>query len=301
MALQAGVAARSRTTGPRSRPSASLPGGRRPTRTRTRSGSVLRRSCRSWRTAESGMTAPAAGGGRGRRARATRLRPCPGPECCPASSRPPTRSTSAIISARSASGWRCRNPRRVLLRRRPARDHGAAGPGAAAPPVQGRGSAAARGRARPEAVHGVRAEPRPRARRAGLGLSLHDRVRRGQPDGPVQGQVGQKSGADAGQRGAVHLPDPAGRRHPAVPVEPGAGGRGPAAAPGADPGSWRSGSTTGSARRSSCPGRTSSSDVAKITDLQDPSIKMSKSASAPQGIVDVLEDPASIRKKISGR
>ncbi|HUC57403.1 MAG TPA: tryptophan--tRNA ligase [Streptosporangiaceae bacterium] len=40
-------------------------------------------------------------------------------------------------------------------------------------------------------------------------------------------------------------------------------------------------------------------DVAKITDLQDPSIKMSKSASSPQGIVDVLEDPASIRKKIS--
>jgi tryptophanyl-tRNA synthetase len=40
-------------------------------------------------------------------------------------------------------------------------------------------------------------------------------------------------------------------------------------------------------------------DVAKIADLQDPSIKMSKSASSPQGIVDVLEDPASIRKKIS--
>ncbi|HEX9030594.1 MAG TPA: tryptophan--tRNA ligase [Streptosporangiaceae bacterium] len=39
-------------------------------------------------------------------------------------------------------------------------------------------------------------------------------------------------------------------------------------------------------------------DVAKIADLQDPSIKMSKSASSPQGIVDVLEDPASIRKKI---
>jgi tryptophanyl-tRNA synthetase len=39
-------------------------------------------------------------------------------------------------------------------------------------------------------------------------------------------------------------------------------------------------------------------EVAKIADLQDPSIKMSKSASAPQGIVDVLEDPASIRKKI---
>ena len=40
-------------------------------------------------------------------------------------------------------------------------------------------------------------------------------------------------------------------------------------------------------------------DVAKIADLQDPSIKMSKSASSPQGIVDVLEDPASIRKKIA--
>ena len=41
------------------------------------------------------------------------------------------------------------------------------------------------------------------------------------------------------------------------------------------------------------------SDVAKIADLQDPSVKMSKSASTPQGIIDVLEDPASIRKKIA--
>jgi tryptophanyl-tRNA synthetase len=39
-------------------------------------------------------------------------------------------------------------------------------------------------------------------------------------------------------------------------------------------------------------------EVAKIADLQDPSIKMSKSASAPQGIIDVLEDPAVIRRKI---
>jgi tryptophanyl-tRNA synthetase len=39
--------------------------------------------------------------------------------------------------------------------------------------------------------------------------------------------------------------------------------------------------------------------VAKITDLEDPAVKMSKSASSPQGIIDVLEDPASIRKKIS--
>src|SRR5258707_7013050 len=40
-------------------------------------------------------------------------------------------------------------------------------------------------------------------------------------------------------------------------------------------------------------------DVAKIADLQDPEIKMSKSSSSPQGIVDVLEEPASIRRKIS--
>jgi tryptophanyl-tRNA synthetase len=39
-------------------------------------------------------------------------------------------------------------------------------------------------------------------------------------------------------------------------------------------------------------------EVAKITDLQDPSSKMSKSASSPQGIIDVLEEPAAIRRKI---
>jgi tryptophanyl-tRNA synthetase len=38
--------------------------------------------------------------------------------------------------------------------------------------------------------------------------------------------------------------------------------------------------------------------VAKIADLQDPAIKMSKSSSSPQGIVDVLEEPGSIRRKI---
>ena len=39
--------------------------------------------------------------------------------------------------------------------------------------------------------------------------------------------------------------------------------------------------------------------AARIADLQDPAIKMSKSASSPQGIVDVLDDPAQIRKKIA--
>jgi len=40
-------------------------------------------------------------------------------------------------------------------------------------------------------------------------------------------------------------------------------------------------------------------DVAKITDLQDPAAKMSKSSSSPQGIVDVLDGPDAIRRKIS--
>jgi len=40
-------------------------------------------------------------------------------------------------------------------------------------------------------------------------------------------------------------------------------------------------------------------DVAKITDLDNPTAKMGKSTSSPQGIVDVLEDPASIRRKIA--
>ena len=83
------------------------------------------------------------------------------------------------------------DPRRVLLRRRPARDHGRARPGAAAPAHPGQRRPAARARARPGAVHAVRAVAGARARPAGLGAGLHHRLRRGEPDDPVQGQVGQ--------------------------------------------------------------------------------------------------------------
>ncbi|GAA3135995.1 tryptophan--tRNA ligase [Planomonospora alba] len=38
--------------------------------------------------------------------------------------------------------------------------------------------------------------------------------------------------------------------------------------------------------------------VEKITDLQDPTAKMSKSSSSPGGILDLLEDPGPLRKKI---
>ena len=39
--------------------------------------------------------------------------------------------------------------------------------------------------------------------------------------------------------------------------------------------------------------------VGKITDLQDPSSKMSKSSSSPQGIIDLLDEPDVIRRKIN--
>jgi tryptophanyl-tRNA synthetase len=39
--------------------------------------------------------------------------------------------------------------------------------------------------------------------------------------------------------------------------------------------------------------------VSKIADLQDPVSKMSKSSSSPQGIIDLLDEPAAIRKKIN--
>jgi len=40
-------------------------------------------------------------------------------------------------------------------------------------------------------------------------------------------------------------------------------------------------------------------ETAKIYDLQEPTAKMSKSSSSPQGIIDVLDDPGAIRKKIA--
>ncbi len=39
--------------------------------------------------------------------------------------------------------------------------------------------------------------------------------------------------------------------------------------------------------------------VAKITDLQDPAAKMSKSSSSPLGIIDILDEPDAIRRKIA--
>ena len=40
--------------------------------------------------------------------------------------------------------------------------------------------------------------------------------------------------------------------------------------------------------------------TAKITDLQEPTAKMSKSASGPSGILELLDPPAALRKKVRG-
>ena len=53
--------------------------------------------------------------------RTTTPPPRPSRASCPACSRRATRCTSATTSARWSTGWGCRRPRRVLLRRRPAR------------------------------------------------------------------------------------------------------------------------------------------------------------------------------------
>ena len=109
-----------------------------------------------------------------------------------------------------------------------------------------------------------------------------------------------KRGADACQRRAVHLPDPAGRRHPALPRRPGAGRRGPAPAPGADPGPRAAVQRPVRADVRGA-GPYILKEAAKITDLQDPTVKMSKSASSPQGIIDLLEDPGRSGARSCGR
>jgi tryptophanyl-tRNA synthetase len=49
----------------------------------------------------------------------------------------------------------------------------------------------------------------------------------------------------------------------------------------------------------SLPGAFILADVAKINDLQEPTAKMSKSSSSPQGIVDLLDEPEAVRRKFA--
>ena len=142
-----------------------------------------------------------------------------------------------------------------------------------------------RGRGRPRAVDRCSSSrtSREHAELAWL-LSLPDRLRRGRPHDPVQGQVGASRAPTGTDGGPVHLPRAHGRRHPAlrhrlVPVGEDQRqhlelyARPRAAA-----------STRASARAPpSSPSRTSSRPSAKIYDLQEPTAKMSKSIVERQG------------------
>ena len=124
------------------------------------------------------------------------------------------------------------DPRRLFLRRRPARHHRRPGSrGAATPdagdrrPVPGAGH-----RSGPQ--HRFRAKPRSRAHPAGVGAGLLHRLRAGVADDAVQGQVAAP-GQRLHHRRAVHLPGVAGRRRAGLRHRSGARRRGPAPAPGA--------------------------------------------------------------------
>ena len=94
------------------------------------------------------------------------------------------------------------------------------------------------------------------------------------------------------QRRPVHLPDPAGRRHPAVPGRRGAGGRGPAPAPGADP---RPGAALQHAvrrRPSPCRSRTSSRRPRRSSTCRTRRRRCPSRRRPPNGLIELLEEPA---------
>ena len=78
--------------------------------------------------------------------------------------------------------------RRVLLHRRPARDHRRLRPGRPARAHARPGRDAVRDRARPRPLDGLRAEPRDRARRGGVAALGGGELRAARPDDAVQGE-----------------------------------------------------------------------------------------------------------------
>ena len=134
----------------------------------------------------------------------------------------------------------------------------------------------------------------PEHAQARLGYAVPHRFRRGWSDDAVQGQGREGAGREPRKR-AVHLPHPAGGRHPAVPGRGCPGGRGSASTPGVDPDlgerfNRRYGKTF------VIPKAHIVADAAKVLDLADPTAKMSKSS--PAGCVFLLDPPKTITKKI---
>ena len=226
-----------------------------------------------------------------------RMGPCPtspSRASCPACSRPPTRCTSATTSARCGSGSTCRTVRDVLLRRRPARDHRGARPRRCC--GRGPGSTAAQYLAAgvdPERSDAVRAEPHRRAHPAAVGAGLPHRLRRGQPDDAVQGQVAR---AAAACRWGCSPTRSCRRPTSCSTGRSGCRSARTSASTSSSAATWRSGSTAGSATPSSCPSRTSWREVAKIYDLQSVEKQMSKSIGG-NGVVWLLRRPEGRREE----
>ena len=222
----------------------------------------------------------------------------PGRGCSPASSRPPTRSTSATTSARCGSGWRCRTTTsrssssptctrspssrtRSVLRERTLR---------AAAQLLAMGID-------PERSAIFVQSPGARARAARLGAAVPHRLRRGPPDDPVQGQVGQ------GRRGRRVASGCSPTRSSRPPTSCSTG---PHYVPVGEDQRQHLELTRDLAQRFNhrykktfrLPEPYILKATAKITDLQDPTAKMSKSASSPAGIIELLDDPKVSAKKI---
>ena len=179
------------------------------------------------------------------------------------------------------------NRRRPLLRRRPPRAHGRRRARRAAPQHHRDRHGAARRGPRPRGLHGVRPEPRRRAHPALRGSRVHRDLRRAAPDDPVQGEVRAKRGRP---RRTAHLPDPHGRRHPAVRHRARPGRRRPAPAPRAHPGARRAlqQPLRRDVRRARRP---SSRRFARARHgPPGPERKMSKSEDSPLGTVLMFDD-----------
>ena len=147
----------------------------------------------------------------------------------PASS-PRARSTSATTAGGFRQYARDAGARRgVLLHRRPALDHRRVRAGR---PARARRSTCSRCCSRPGSIptrSTVFAQSHVhRARRGGLAALGRHELRPARPDDAVQGE-GRQAGLRVG--GPVHLPDPDGRGHPALPDRPRPDRRRPAAAP----------------------------------------------------------------------
>ena len=188
-------------------------------------------------------------------------------------------------------------PRRVLLRRRPARDHGRARPREAAPAHPGDRGAVPRRRRRPRRSARCSCSRHvPAHTQLRVGPRLHHRLRRGQPDDAVQGQVRPRRAATRPASGCS--PTRSCRRPTSCSTRP-TGCR-----------SARTSASTSSSRRdlaaavqhalrrrrSRCPSRTSSRTTAKIYDLQQVEKQMSKSIGG-SGCVWLLDDPKRHREE----